>query len=65
MESAKIRLSTEELALASDAGMILTKNSVMGKAGEHQIDGARKAVGHAYGGGSQFFAMWLVSNGKP
>mgnify|MGYP003347769529 CR=1 FL=1 len=34
MESAKIRLSTEELALASDAGMILTKNSVMGKAGE-------------------------------
>jgi acetyl-CoA C-acetyltransferase len=38
---------------------------VMGKAGEHQIDGAKKAVGHAYGGGSQFFAMWLVSNTKP
>lgn len=38
---------------------------VMGKAGEHQVDGARKAVGHAYGGGSQFFAMWLVGADKP
>jgi acetyl-CoA C-acetyltransferase len=31
-----------------------------GQAGEHQVDGARTAVGHAYGGGSQFFAMWVV-----
>jgi acetyl-CoA C-acetyltransferase len=38
---------------------------VMGKAGEHQIDGARLAVGHAYGGGSQFFAMWVVGSEKP
>ena len=38
---------------------------VMGKAGEHQIDGARRALGHAYGGGSQFFAMWVVSSTKP
>jgi acetyl-CoA C-acetyltransferase len=38
---------------------------VMGRAGEHQIDGARTALGHAYGGGSQFFAMWLVGAGKP
>lgn len=37
---------------------------VMGRAGAHQIDGARTAVGHAYGGGSQFFAMWLVSSTK-
>jgi acetyl-CoA C-acetyltransferase len=37
---------------------------VMGKAGEHQIDGARKALGHAYGGGSQFFAMWVVGAEK-
>jgi acetyl-CoA C-acetyltransferase len=34
---------------------------VRGLAGEHQIDGARQALGHAYGGGSQFFAMWIVS----
>ena len=34
---------------------------VMGRAGEHQVDGARTALGHAYGGGSQFFAMWVVA----
>ena len=38
---------------------------VMGEAGEHQVDGARKAMGHAYGGGSQFFAMWVVGSEKP
>lgn len=38
---------------------------VRGTAGEHQVDGARKAVGHAYGGGSQFFAMWVVGADKP
>ena len=35
---------------------------VMGKAGAHQVDGARVALGHAYGGGSQFFSMWVVSS---
>ncbi|NRA02181.1 MAG: thiolase domain-containing protein [Myxococcales bacterium] len=38
---------------------------VRGDAGEHQIDGARLALGHAYGGGSQFFSMWAVSSEKP
>ena len=38
---------------------------VRGQAGEHQVDGARKALGHAYGGGSQFFAMWIVGSEKP
>jgi acetyl-CoA C-acetyltransferase len=38
---------------------------VMGRAGEHQVAGARKALGHAYGGGSQFFAMWVVGADKP
>ena len=38
---------------------------VRGTAGEHQVDGVRKAVGHAYGGGSQFFAMWVVGADKP
>ncbi len=36
-------------------------NQVRGLAGEHQVDGARVALGHAYGGGSQFFSMWIVS----
>ena len=30
-------------------------------AGEHQVDGARRALGHAYGGGAQYFAMWIVT----
>ncbi len=38
---------------------------VRGQAGEHQIDGAKVAMGHAYGGGSQFFAMWIVGSEKP
>ena len=38
---------------------------VRGEAGEHQVDGAKLALGHAYGGGSQFFAMWIVSDSKP
>jgi acetyl-CoA C-acetyltransferase len=38
---------------------------VLGRAGEHQVDGVRRALGHAYGGGSQFFAMWVVGAEKP
>jgi acetyl-CoA C-acetyltransferase len=38
---------------------------VRGMAGEHQVEGARVAVGHAYGGGSQFFSMWAVGADKP
>src|SRR3954468_13564011 len=38
---------------------------VMGKAGDHQVEGARKALGHAYGGGSQYYSMWVVSADKP
>ncbi len=34
---------------------------VMGRAGEHQVEGAKVALGHAYGGGAQYFAMWIVS----
>jgi acetyl-CoA C-acetyltransferase len=38
---------------------------VMGKGGDHQVPGARKALGHAYGGGSQYYSMWVVSADKP
>jgi acetyl-CoA C-acetyltransferase len=34
----------------------------MGRAGAHQVDGVRNALGHAYGGGAQYFAMWVVSS---
>ncbi|MEB3030392.1 thiolase domain-containing protein [[Mycobacterium] nativiensis] len=38
---------------------------VMGKAGDHQVPNARKALGHAYGGGSQYYSMWVVGADKP
>ncbi|HNI70395.1 MAG TPA: thiolase domain-containing protein, partial [Marmoricola sp.] len=38
---------------------------VKGEAGEHQVDGAQRALGHAYGGGSQFFSLWVVGANKP
>jgi acetyl-CoA C-acetyltransferase len=38
---------------------------VRGQAGEHQVEGARKALGHAYGGGSQYFSMCLFGADKP
>jgi acetyl-CoA C-acetyltransferase len=38
---------------------------VRGAAGEHQVDGARCALGHAYGGGSQFFSMWILRDREP
>ena len=50
------------------SGMIRFAEAAMqvrGRAGEHQIDGARRALGHAYGGGSQFFSMWAVGTDKP
>ncbi|MDG2473490.1 MAG: thiolase domain-containing protein [Pseudomonadales bacterium] len=38
---------------------------VRGMAEQRQVDGAKRALGHAYGGHSQFFAMWIVSDLKP
>jgi len=38
---------------------------VRGRAAAHQVDGARLALGHAYGGGSQFFATWIVGAARP
>ncbi|WP_101756833.1 thiolase domain-containing protein [Oceanicoccus sp. KOV_DT_Chl] len=37
---------------------------VRNDAGAHQVEGAKTALGHAYGGGAQFFAMWVVSADK-
>lgn len=60
-------LSSNPIGGAS--GMIRFAESaiqVMGKAGgAHQVEGARKALGHAYGGGAQYYSMWVVSSDKP
>jgi acetyl-CoA C-acetyltransferase len=37
---------------------------VRGMAGERQVPGCKKALGHAYGGGAQFFSMWIVGADK-
>ncbi len=50
------------------SGMIRFAEAAMqvrGIAGDHQVDGARRALGHAYGGGAQYFAMWVVGADKP
>ena len=38
---------------------------VRGQAGEHQVDGARVALGHAQGGAASYLATWLVGSEKP
>ena len=38
---------------------------IRSQAGAHQVDGARKTLGHAYGGGSQYFSMCLFGKDKP
>lgn len=38
---------------------------VRGDAGDRQVEGAKLALGHAYGGGAQFFSMWVVGTEKP
>ncbi len=38
---------------------------VRGMAGKHQVDGVRRSFGHAYGGGAQYFAMWILGAEKP
>ena len=38
---------------------------VRGMAGEHQVPGARLALGHAMGGASQFHAVWIVGSERP
>jgi acetyl-CoA C-acetyltransferase len=38
---------------------------IRGQAGDHQVDGANLAVGHAYGGAAQFFSMWVLGGDKP
>lgn len=38
---------------------------VRGDADAHQVEGAKLALGHAYGGGAQFYSMWVVGSEKP
>jgi acetyl-CoA C-acetyltransferase len=57
-------LSTNAIGASGMVRFAEAAMQVRGQAGEHQIDGAKKALGHAYGGGSQYFSMWIVAD-KP
>ena len=58
-------LSTNPIGASGLLRFAEAANQVRGRAGDCQIEGARTAMGHAYGGGSQFFAMWIVGADKP
>ncbi len=58
-------LSSNPIGASGMIRFLEAANQVRGVAGDHQVDGARKALGHAYGGGSQFFAMWVVGSQQP
>ncbi|MDP3711042.1 MAG: thiolase domain-containing protein [Mycobacteriales bacterium] len=53
-------LSSNPIGASGMLRFLEAANQVRGTAGDHQVDGARTAMGHAYGGGSQFFAIWVV-----
>jgi acetyl-CoA C-acetyltransferase len=55
-------LSSNPIGASGMLRMAEVANQVRGLAGEHQVAGARRALGHAYGGGSQYFSMWIVGN---
>jgi acetyl-CoA C-acetyltransferase len=58
-------LSTNPIGASGMIRFAEAAMQVRGRAGAHQVDGARMAMGHAYGGASQFFAMWIVSSERP
>jgi acetyl-CoA C-acetyltransferase len=55
-------LSTNAIGASGMVRFAESALQVRGLAGEHQVEGARRALGHAYGGGSQYFSMWIVGS---
>ncbi|WP_017625086.1 thiolase domain-containing protein [Nocardiopsis chromatogenes] len=55
-------LSTNPVGASGMIRFAEAAQQVRGRAGDHQVEGARTALGHAYGAGSQFFAMWIVGS---
>jgi acetyl-CoA C-acetyltransferase len=58
-------LSTNPIGASGMLRFAEAAQQVRGLAGEHQVEDARVALGHAYGGGSQFFSMWIVGSERP
>ena len=55
-------LSTNPIGASGLLRFAEAANQVRGRAGEHQVDGARTALAMAYGAQNQYFSMWIVSS---
>ena len=53
-------LSSNPIGASGMIRCLEAANQVRGTAGEYQVENAKVAVGHAYGGAAQYFAMWIV-----
>ena len=57
-------LSSNPIGASGMLRFLEAAQQVRGLAGDHQVEGAKVAMGHAYGGGSQYFATWIVGSDK-
>ena len=55
-------LSSNPIGASGMLRMAEAAMQVRGASGEHQVDGARVALGQAYGGNAQYFAMGLFGS---
>lgn len=55
-------LSSNPIGASGMIRCLEAANQVRGTAGEYQIENAKVALGHAYGGAAQYFAMWIVGS---
>ncbi|HEV8299089.1 MAG TPA: thiolase domain-containing protein [Acidimicrobiales bacterium] len=55
-------LSSNPIGASGLIRCLESANQVRGTAGDYQVEGAKVALGHAYGGAAQYFAMWIVSS---
>ena len=55
-------LSSNPIGASGMIRCLEAANQVRGTAGDYQVDGARVALAHAYGGAAQYFAMWIVGS---
>lgn len=58
-------LSTNPIGASGMIRMVEAADQVRGTAGDHQVDGARRSLGHAYGGGSNYMAMIVFGSEQP
>jgi acetyl-CoA C-acetyltransferase len=55
-------LSSNPIGASGMIRCLEAASQVRGTAGGYQVDGAHVALGHAYGGAAQYFAMWIVAS---